>query len=104
MAKKGVLILVGIVVLLCGPWAAWSPASASPRSTAGTLDSGFHELGTQTPALVSRTGRSPAPRPAGRAWAASDITVSARSDSPVFLGIGRAAQVDAYPSSVPYDG
>ena len=102
MAKKVVLIVVGIVVLLCGLGGLVSGIGITAIN-GRNLDSGFHALATQTPALVSRTEKVTSSAPSGSGVGSVDITVSARSDSPVFLGIGRAAQVDAYLSDVAYD-
>jgi hypothetical protein len=102
MAKKVILIVVGIVVLLCGLGGVATGIGITALNDRN-LDSGFHTLGTQTPALVSRTEKVTNSAPSGSSVGSFDITISARSDSPVFIGVGRAAQVDAYLNNVPYD-
>jgi len=102
MAKKVVLIVVGIVVLLCG-LGGLAAGIGVTAINGRDLNSGFHPLGTQTPALVSRSEQVSNSAPSGSSVGTVDITISARSDVPVFIGIGRAAQVNAFLNNVPYD-
>src|SRR5262245_53809612 len=102
MAKKVVLIVVGIVALLCG-LGVLAAGIGITAINGRDLNSGFHPLSTQTSALVSRTEKVSNSAPSGSNVGTVDITISGRSDTPLFIGIGRAAQVDGYLSNVPYD-
>jgi hypothetical protein len=105
MAKKIVLIVVGAVLLLCG-LGALVPGALLTRLTGhdGAIDTGYHTIGSPTPALVSPTEKvNPTDLPTSGPGATT-LTVSARgSDQPVFLGVARAADVDAYLDGVAYD-
>src|SRR5689334_7311497 len=102
MAKRVILIVVGVIVLLCGLGGIAAGIGITVLN-GRNLNSGYHPIGTQTPALVSRTERVTNSSPNGTSVGKADITISARSDSPLFLGIGPAAQVDSYLNNVPFD-
>jgi hypothetical protein len=102
MAKRVILIVVGIVVLLCGLGGLAAGIGISVLN-GRNLNSGYHTLSTQTSALVSQTQQVTNASPSGSSVGTVDITVSARSDTPVFLGVGRTAQVDAFLQNVAYD-
>jgi hypothetical protein len=105
MAKKIILIVAGAVLLLCG-LGALVPGALLTRLTShgGAIESGYHTIGSPTPALVSSTEKvEPAELPTSGPGETT-LTVSARgSDQPVFLGVARAADVDAYLNGVAYD-
>jgi hypothetical protein len=102
MAKRVVLIVLGVVAALCGIGGTLLGIGITVLS-GRNLESGFHALGTQTPALVSKTEQVTNSSPGGTSVGNVDIILSARSSSPVFLGIGPAAQVDAFLANVPFD-
>jgi hypothetical protein len=102
MAKRVILIVVGVLVLLCGLGGLVVGIGITVLN-GRTLDSGFHALSTPTPALVSQSEQVTSSEPGGSSAANVDIVISARSDTPVFLGIARAAQVDAFLNGVAYD-
>jgi hypothetical protein len=105
MAKKIVLIVVGAVLLICG-LGALVPGALLTRLTShnGTIDTGYHTIGSPTPALVSPTEKINSTDLPTSGPGAATLTVSARdSDQPVFLGVARAADVDAYLNGVAYD-
>jgi hypothetical protein len=102
MAKRVILIVVGIVVLLCGLGGLATGIGITVLN-GRDLNSGYHALGTQTSALVSRTENVTNSSPSGSSVGHVDITISARSNTPVFLGIGPAAQVDAFVQNAAYD-
>jgi hypothetical protein len=106
MAKKITLIVVGIVLLVCG-LGVLAPgiflAVATSRDDA--LESGFHSMSTQTPALVSSAEQvsegSSVPR---SGFGEATITINARSSGqPVFIGIAPSADVDRYLDGVAYE-
>lgn len=106
MAKKIVLIVVGAVLVFCGLGATVPGAILTAvTGSDSTLESGFHRLNTATPALVSETARvSRASGVRGGGLGAGTITITARSAGPpIFLGVARASDVDAYLSGVAYD-
>jgi len=105
MAKKIILIVVGAILLLCG-LGAIVPGGllAGVSGTDNTLDSGYHPIGTETPALVSETARvsdASGMRTAG--IGAATITITARADQPIFLGVARASDVENYLNGVAFD-
>lgn len=105
MAKKIVLIVLGAVLMVCG-LGALLPGALLTRLTShgGAIDTGYHTIGSPTPALVSPTekinsGDLPTSGPG-----AATLTVNARdTDQPVFLGVARTADLDAYLDGVAYD-
>jgi hypothetical protein len=105
MAKKIVLIVVGAMLLLCG-LGALVPGALLTRLTShgGAIDTGYHTIGSPTPALVSPTEKVSSADLPTSGLGATTLIVSARdSDQPVFLGVARAADVDAYLDGVAYD-
>jgi hypothetical protein len=105
MAKKIVLIVVGAVLLVCG-LGALVPGALLTRLTShgGTIDTGYHTLGSPTPALVSPTETVGSMGVPTSGPGKATLIVSARdSAQPVFLGVAPAADVDAYLRGVAYD-
>lgn len=105
MAKKIVLIVLGAVLLICG-LGALVPGALLTRLTShgGTIDTGYHTIGSPTPALVSSTENISSADLPTSGPGATTLTVSARdSNQPVFLGVARAADVDDYLDGVAYD-
>jgi hypothetical protein len=105
MTKKVVLIVLGAVLLLCGLGCA-VPAALLTAVTGSdnTLVSGFHDVGTPTPALVSETARiSDASPTAGTDLGDTKLRVAARSSNEVFLGVAAASDVDRYLGGVEHD-
>ena len=98
MAKKIVLIVVGAVLLVWG-LIALVPGSLLVRATRhGDIGTGFHVIGSPTPALVSGTENLPS------AADVATLRVRARNaPQPVFLGVAPAADVNRYLSGVAYD-
>jgi hypothetical protein len=105
MAKKVILLVLGGVLMLCGLGAV-VPGAVLTRLTGGdgTIDTGYHAIGSATPALVSPTEKiNESDLPTSGPGAAT-ITVTARNaDQPVFLGVGPAAAVDDFLAGVAYD-
>jgi hypothetical protein len=105
MTKKVVLIVIGAVLLLCGlgcavPGALLTAVTGSDN----TLVSGFHDVGTPTPALVSETARISDTSPtAGIDVGETTLRVSVRSSDEIFLGVAAASDVDRYLEAVEYD-
>jgi hypothetical protein len=105
MAKKTVLIVLGAVLLLCGLGCAVPGALlAAVTGTDNTLSSGFHPVGTSTPALVSETARISDAAPVdGSALGDTALRITARSDDTIFIGVADATLVDQYLSGVAYE-
>src|SRR5262245_57419467 len=103
MTKKIVLIVIGALVLLCG-LGTIVPCAILVAATGGdgVIESGYHRLSTETPALVSPTEQvaSAASIPTS-GFGSTTISINARaSDGPIFLGLAEAADVDNYLSGV----
>src|SRR5262249_16716848 len=103
MAKKILLIVFGIVILLIGlAVAALGAVGLNFGGRAGVIQSGFHTIGTSTYAFVTdaqqvRKGQGVELRSGGT------LRIDARSSKPVFIGVGPAQQVDSYLSGVAYE-
>ena len=105
MTKKVVLIVLGAVLLLCGLGCAVPGALLTAvTGSDDTLASGFHEVATTTPALVSETTRITEATPtAGTDLGETTLRVSARAGDDVFLGVALASDVDRYLRGVEHD-
>ena len=106
MAKKITLIVVGVLLLLCG-LGVTVPGILITAVTGGdgTIETGYHNLTTETPALVSSAeqvtqGSSVSVSGLGT----TTITFNVRSSGqPVFIGIARASDVERYLAGAQYD-
>ncbi len=106
MTKKIVLIVLGALLVLCG-LGATVPASLLTAATGGdgAIESGYHRLTTDTPALISTTEQvsSGASVPTS-GLGATTITINARSSGqPIFLGVARSSDVDAYLDGIAHE-
>ncbi len=99
MTKKIVLIVLGALLLFCGlGGTALAAVLTAATGGDGAIESGYHRLATETPALISTTEQvsSGSPVPTS-GFGATTITISARSNGqPIFLGVARSSDVDGY--------
>jgi hypothetical protein len=106
MTKKIVLIVVGAVVLLCGLGAV-IPGAFLTAVTGGdnAITTGYHQLSSPTPALVSPTETiSSDTKVPTSGFGATKLTVSARdANQPLFLGVARADDLEAYLDGIAHD-
>jgi hypothetical protein len=97
MVKKVVLLVLGMLAILGGVLsAAGGGAILAAFGSDGEIRSGTHQVTTQGRALVSEvaefSGLSDTPSWVDR----PDVLFDATSDDEIFVGIGRAADVDSY--------
>ncbi len=106
MAKKIILIILGAVLMLCGLGVAVPAAFLSAIvGSDGRITSDYETLGSSTPALVSETEHvSRGTNVPDSGFGAATVVLSARNaDEPIFLGVGRSADVERYLDDVAYD-
>lgn len=106
MAKKIILIVLGVVLMLCGLGVAIpGTVLAALAGSDGRISSDYETISTNTPALVSE----PADVATGTnlptsGFGSTTITFAARdADQPLFLGVARAADVEEYLDGVAFD-
>jgi hypothetical protein len=106
MTKKIVLIVIGAVVLLCGLGAV-VPGVLLTAVTGGdnAITTGYHQLSSATPALVSPAETiSSGTRVPTSGFGSTTLTIAARdSNQPIFLGVARAGDVEAYLDGIAHD-
>jgi hypothetical protein len=105
MAKKIILIALGIFALLCGlAIAAGGAALLALGGRSGTIESGYHAVSTQTVAFVSDPARVRNSSSFDIKAGTATLTVDGRNSlKPVFIGVGPSDQVDAYVTGSPYE-
>src|SRR5262245_25391213 len=105
MAKKVVLIAVGIVVLLVGlAVTALGAAGLIFGGHSGVIQSGFHTIGTPTYALVSNAERVRQGQGIELSTGHATLRLDARNGGEkLFVGVGRAADVTNYLSGSSYE-
>jgi hypothetical protein len=105
MAKKVILIILGIVLALCGILAACAGGGLlGVGGTSGTIRSGYHGISTSTVGFVSDPARIEDNSNVRVSGTGVTIKVDARNSAkPVFLGIGPTQQVDSYLAGAPLE-
>jgi hypothetical protein len=104
VAKKVLLIVFGLVILLIGlAVTALGSAGLAFGGHSGVIESGFHSIGTSTYGFVSNPGQVRRGQGVEVRSGNATLRVAARSSQPVFIGVGPAQQVDSYLNGVPYE-
>jgi hypothetical protein len=104
VAKKVLLIVFGAVLALLGLGLTIGGAVVLALTGGdGYFGSGTETLRTPTHALVSEPVQDYADSEAGGLTATARVRASSTSGGSLFLGVGRAAEVDRYLSGVAYD-
>jgi hypothetical protein len=105
VAKKVILIILGVLLALCGILAACGGGGLlGVAGTSGTIHSGYHTISTPTDGFVSDPTRIEDNSNVRVSGSGVTIRVNARNTSaPVFLGIGPAAQVNSYLAGAPVE-
>src|ERR1700749_2187769 len=98
MAKKIVLIVFGIVILLVGlAVTALGVTGLTVGGRSGSIQSGFHGVSTPTYAFVSNAEQLRRGQGFERTSAHAPLPVAARNGGePLFVGVGPAQQVTSY--------
>jgi len=105
MAKKIILIVLGLLGLLIGlALAAFGGAGLAFGGSSGVVQTGYHSISTPTSGFVSNPGDIQNSNDVGRNGGSVTLQLDGRDTSkPVFLGIGPAAQVQAYFNGASYE-
>jgi hypothetical protein len=102
MVKKVVLIVLGALLLIGGLLAAVVGGGlVAAFGTDGEIRSSTHPLGTSTTALISESAEFSGLSDAESWVDRPTIMLDARSQQEIFVGVGRAADVDAYLAGAP---
>ena len=105
MAKKIILIVLGLLGLLIGlALAAFGGAGLAFGGSSGVVQTGYHSISTPTTGFVSNPGDIQNSNDVGRNGGSVTLQLDGRDTSKsVFLGIGPAAQVQAYFNGASYE-
>ncbi len=105
MTKKIILIVLGLLGLLIGlALAAFGGAGLAFGGSSGVVQTGYHSISTPTTGFVSNPGDIQNSNDVGRNGGSVTLQLDGRDSSkPVFLGIGPAAQVQAYFNGASYE-
>jgi hypothetical protein len=105
MAKKVLLIVFGIVVLLIGlAVAALGAVGLAFGGRSGVIESGYHAIGTPTYAFVSNAEQVRRGQGVEVRSGHGTLHIDARNSSkPLFIGVAPTQQVDSYLSGVAYE-
>jgi hypothetical protein len=105
MAKKVILIILGILLGLCGLAVLCGGAALlAIGGTSGSFQSGFHPLSTPTTAFVADPAHLENTSNVSVNGGGVSVTIVGRSSSaPIFIGVGRATDVGTYLADAPHE-